>query len=239
MRIAMPPSFWTAEEERFFNEIQGLLIRVYKAGAVAGADIMAIGARDLVNWNVVSQNAINYVRRYKLDWIRKISETTRTQITNAIDDWLNSGQRLDALKRILREIPTLGKNRADMIAITEVTRIFGAGNQSAWQASRVVGQKQWATAKDERVCPICGKLDGMKVSINGDFWVEGTGLGSDVQVPYPPIHTRCRCALRPIVDLNLYDQELANILGGEYKAKLRGQAPLILEKGLYQWLNSL
>ena len=50
----------------------------------------------------------------------------------------------------------------------------------------------WITAKDERVCPVCGPLHGQKVLVNeqfktaqGDFWSPG-------------LHPNCRCVVRLI-----------------------------------------
>lgn len=40
--------------------------------------------------------------------------------------------------------------------------------------------EEWVTARDARVCPICGPLDGQQ-------WPRGEG-------PYPPAHMGCRCA---------------------------------------------
>jgi hypothetical protein len=51
-------------------------------------------------------------------------------------------------------------------------------------------QKMWITAKDERVCPVCGPLHGKKVRLNerfvtgqGEFWTPG-------------LHPNCRCVVR-------------------------------------------
>jgi len=46
--------------------------------------------------------------------------------------------------------------------------------------------KIWLTAADERVCPICGGLDGETVNLHARF---SNGL------MYPPAHPQCRCAV--------------------------------------------
>ena len=57
-------------------------------------------------------------------------------------------------KRLCRSLARSGR----IVAVTEVTRAYAAGNVMAWKASGVVDGKIWQTAVDERVCPVCGKL---------------------------------------------------------------------------------
>jgi hypothetical protein len=51
-------------------------------------------------------------------------------------------------------------------------------------------QKLWITAKDERVCPVCGPLHGKKVGINERFMTKEGGFWS------PGLHPNCRCVVR-------------------------------------------
>lgn len=50
-------------------------------------------------------------------------------------------------------------------------------------------RKVWVTAHDERVCPVCGPMDGVSVSLNGRFHVAGALLVA------PPVHPNCRCTI--------------------------------------------
>ena len=82
------------------------------------------------------------------------------------------------------------RTRAGMIAVTEVTRAYAAGNVAAWQASRVVQGKEWMTATDEVVCPICGPLRGQIARLNEPF---------GGRIMNPPAHVNCRCWVVPVV----------------------------------------
>ncbi len=82
--------------------------------------------------------------------------------------------------------------RAEAIARTETIAALEGGKQL--QRERLVregtldpGQwvQEWQTAADERVCPVCGPLDGETAPIGGTF--PGGYAG-------PPAHPRCRCA---------------------------------------------
>ena len=97
-----------------------------------------------------------------------------------------------------RLIPLFGEKRADLIASTEVTRAYAEGNLTAWKETGFTEGKEWVTANDELVCPLCGPLDGEVVPINGDF-SDGTHA--------PPRHPRCRCGVSPVPILDMEDEE--------------------------------
>lgn len=82
----------------------------------------------------------------------------------------------------------LGEDRAEAIAITEITRAISRGEEFAAgliQKQGVLLECVWWTAQDERVCPICGELHG-RIEL---FWVDEYPDG-------PPAHVRCRCRKR-------------------------------------------
>jgi Phage Mu protein F like protein len=86
--------------------------------------------------------------------------------------------------------------RAKKLAAQEEHNIDEQAQQFAWMWLQDKGrlsdkaQKVWITARDERVCPVCGPLHGKRVGINeqfktaqGEFWTPG-------------LHPNCRCQLR-------------------------------------------
>lgn len=88
------------------------------------------------------------------------------------------------------------KHRSETIARTETIRASMAGQQELWEQAADQGlidrqtvQRRWVTARDERVCPICGPLHGEKVALRGNFT-----SGNSIAL-HPPIHPRCRCSL--------------------------------------------
>ena len=69
--------------------------------------------------------------------------------------------------------------RMEMIARTEVLRAHNMGRQKFHD--RVgVRRIQWLTMGDERVCPVCGPLDGKVFPLD--------------RFPRQPIHSQCRCS---------------------------------------------
>lgn len=90
--------------------------------------------------------------------------------------------------------------RAFMIARTELAFAY---NQGAWQGTKQAQEqgllptvmKEWSTADDERTCPVCAGMDGMRRGMDEPFPFE-TRL-TDPQVKMmPPAHPNCRCAVK-------------------------------------------
>lgn len=102
--------------------------------------------------------------------------------------------------------------RTEMIARTELLNASNNGARAAFVANRdLLRGYEILTAKDERVCPICGPLDGTVY----DF--------SDKNAKRPPFHPRCRCTVIPA----LINRELEQAIAGKREpftewAKQRG-----------------
>lgn len=91
--------------------------------------------------------------------------------------------------------------RAEMIARTEILRASNEGALLIYEANQdVLKGFQWRATLDERVCPICGQLDGEQWTFKDEY-------------PVPPSHARCRCAILPV----LLDSELEAAIVGPYK----------------------
>lgn len=91
------------------------------------------------------------------------------------------------------------RQRAYTIATTEMAFAYNKGADDGIRQAQEQGfmgkvKKVWSTAGDERVCLICGALDGKEVDMDDDFDFKGSSL-YDGQKKVPPAHPRCRCAL--------------------------------------------
>ena len=212
-----PPNFWIEEKEKFYRETENLIIALFLRGAIDGEDFLKpYGLIVLMDWDVVNTNAVQYVQGVHRDIIDMITETTQDQVYPLIDEWLKSGE---AMPKLIKRLEDVGypEHRAEMIAVTEVTRAVNAGNQAAWESTGYITAKQWTTAEDERVCPVCKGMHGKIADIKADFKLDMSDVqgeddplgkflakhGGQITEKHPPAHPRCRCSMRPV----FYDDE--------------------------------
>ena len=191
-------AFWDSMDAGMWDDVSGLAIQIVLAGIEGGSTALPDDAQPFINFDDLYNKVLEFARKYRLDWIRNITEVTRKKTIKAIGDWIRSGSPLSTLEQVLE--PLFGEMRAKRIATTEVTRLFAHGNQMAWEATGFVNSMKWMTAEDEKVCPICKPLDGTLIGI-GDLDA------------LPPAHVNCRCWVQPVVDDDAFSRKLDEILG--------------------------
>ena len=145
-----------------------------------------------IDWNLANQAVIDWVlggapgmgEGYG-DVVTQAMVQSRAEFIRAsIAEWIQNGEPLHVLTEQLSR-SFFSSDRAEMVAITEVTRAYAEGNIRVYMESGLVdreprerpisdtharcrcwlvlGQRedgtwayQWKTSNDERVCPICG-----------------------------------------------------------------------------------
>lgn len=110
-------------------------------------------------------------------------------IADGAEKWA-SDRAKDLAKDIVsttKDVGELDKERAEMIAVTEVTGSVSAGEDAAavwFAADGGEYRPKWYTEDDAKVCEICGPLHGKGVEIYRRVNPDG-----------PPAHPNCRCWL--------------------------------------------
>lgn len=136
----------------------------------------------------VSDDQWKQIKAAILDAIKPISETeppiSRKQLYARINEAL--GDRANRFK-----------NRAEMIARTELTAAYNAGRLDSYVKSGLVEAVKYRTIFDDRRCPICASRQGLIVPL--------TDIESIAKIT-PPIHPRCRCVLSPVLKTE-YEKE--------------------------------
>jgi hypothetical protein len=135
-----------------------------------------------VDWSLVNEGASQWARDYSYNLVTGINATSQRAVGQAVSNFYTQQWSLADLKRKLGSI--YSPVRAEMIAITEVTRAAVEGERATVREIAKEGIKMvevWQTRNDEIVCTICGPRHGKKV---GDGWSRNDG---------PPAHPRCRC----------------------------------------------
>jgi hypothetical protein len=158
-------------------------------------DALAEGFNTLVNRQVPAKAAADRVLdAYGLTPRQMRGYTSNKQFRVPVE----SVSPLDVKARARAYIDKSFHTRARKLARQEEHNIDEQAKQFAWMWMQDKGklgpkaQKMWITAKDERVCPVCGPLHGQKAGINeqfrtaeGLFWTPG-------------LHPNCRCVVRLI-----------------------------------------
>lgn len=191
--------FWDNEQNALWADMDELIILSLTQGVEEATNSLPPALRVLVDWDLVNKRVLEYARDYRYSLIKGITDTTREQTQQAINDWMLEGSPLDALTARL-ELIYDNPVRAEMIATTEVTRLFAEGNRQAWESTGFVNQMVIQTAEDDRVCPICSPLAGTHISVADHDAI-------------PPFHVRCRCWLKPVVDTGAVQEQRRKRLG--------------------------
>jgi hypothetical protein len=193
----------------------------------------ALGAKKAeiaINWGLVNDAAISWLLNNAegfgtgyVDYLaQQLGENTADKIRTEIAAWIQNQEPISVLVDKLISDYMFSRSRAEAIAQTEVTRAYAWGNRQAWRESGVVSGMQWVTANDERVCPICAPLGGLrfgdtaepsdiddqkrrgvKVDLNAPFVHPGgrgaAGKFKGEEFDLPPAHPRCRCSVVPLI----------------------------------------
>lgn len=89
------------------------------------------------------------------------------------------------------------RQRAYMIARTELASAYNTGAHEGTKEAQARGYmgptvKVWSTADDERVCSICGSMEGKEIEMDEEF----SGISNSWSTRlHPPAHPGCRCAV--------------------------------------------
>lgn len=121
-------------------------------------------------------------RSYMDGWWAQLERTTREGLRTAIEEAALNGTGTPGVVEAIA--PLFGERRAQLIGVTETTRLFGRGAQATMTAAGV-RTWIWQTDEDDRVCEECDALDGQEFSM---------------EEPFDPAHPACRCFPLPSVD---------------------------------------
>lgn len=118
--------------------------------------------------------------RARNEVINTMNTTTHQKVNDALSKFREGGMTNARLIERLSNVVSVA--RAEMIAITEVTRAAAEGQEFVARNLRQQGIQMttiWQTLADERVCPICSPRNGQAQGTN---WFD-----------LPPAHPYCRC----------------------------------------------
>lgn len=137
-----------------------------------------------------------------------------------------------------QRLPDVSENTAQRLIQADITaraKVLGQNEsevqqsqiqQIVWMYSADKGiipkdtKRTWQTAKDEKVCAVCGPMDDVSIPVHEKFNLKGVKLWS------PPAHPGCRCKAELRYDYqDALDREIHELVESEPVAKSRGSDP--------------
>lgn len=184
-------AFWTGEHGLLWQALESAITQV----ATERAAFAAVTAGGIDTFALVNQQVIAWVERYYVTSndpgsVGSLNATSRQQFAEAFARWqqgdvpISQAPGLDGLIDLLT--PTFGPVRAELIASTEVTRVFTQATLLAEANNPYTVAYRFQTSADERVCPICSPLNQQVTPKSSN------GFGD---LGWPPLHPRCRCSI--------------------------------------------
>jgi len=168
------------------DQDQGVLIRLLIAAVNGGVELFAETVSIGYDWSAVNMDAAQWAAEYAGELIQGIDETTLQAVQQALEMFITTPGL--TIGDVMNALP-FGEDRAQRIAVTELTRSYAQGQLIAGEKLQkdypdMKVTKTWFTNADDIVCDICGPLDGKEVDIDEPF---------DSDVEEPPAHPNCRC----------------------------------------------
>jgi hypothetical protein len=176
-------AFWDEQGVEFAKVMRPFSQNVYLVRAEQTIADSVIG----VDWGLVNESAVDWARQYTFDLVKGINNTSRKLLQTSVGDFFEQGLTRGELEQ--RLVKAFGPVRAEMIAVTEVTRASAEGEKEIVKQLEAQGVKMrviWRTNNDEivRRCPICWPRHNEEISPNPSPATRGE---------WPPGHPRCRC----------------------------------------------
>ena len=151
-----------------------------------------------------------YTRNYSA--LEGVTSETAKQISEDITSGFARGiNPRDMADAITGRMDAVGKTRGTTLARTETINAHATATLDRYEAlgtETVTIKAEWSSAGDNRVCPICGTLNGnvytIKEARTETFRYEAAGddpdsLSGEYPVK-PPAHPNCRCSILPVTN---------------------------------------
>jgi SPP1 gp7 family putative phage head morphogenesis protein len=148
---------------------------------------------------------IQYFRQYILNKaVLPITENTREVIRKILNVAITEGWSIDeTVKEIEKKGTEVNRKRARVIVRTESVRAMNYGAMVGAEKSRLVMEKVWITAKDERVRGSHRRLEGKRADMDEIFEGSSLKFPGDPDAPAKEVvNCRCTIAMMPKRDEN-------------------------------------
>lgn len=132
-------------------------------------------------------------------------DTEKEKIAQIIAESVKQGRSIPNTRKLIEEeFDNLSRVQSERITRTEVIKASNQASIDAWEQSGVVVAKQWLTAEDDRVDPLCNAMNGKTIMLKEKYFKKGDEFMTTVfnysDIKEPPLHPNCRCTLLPLTE---------------------------------------
>ena len=183
--------FWREFSQELERALAPRLLVIFFAGAEAAARLpkrraekaQPAEASDYISPEALARIGEQAIQGYVSPFAKQITQTTYDGVRDAVVRARRDGTGVEGVIESIK--PMFSSKRAELIAVTETTRLFGLGSQAIYQAQGYT-HWEWRTAEDPWVDDECAGLNGQVFPISRSF---------------EPAHPRCRCWPTPAFEL--------------------------------------
>lgn len=182
----------TKWQDVYVRDAYGRAIRQADSKLRAGGYSVPTEALNATFRQPIHAEKLNLLYSRNFTELRGVTDEMDKQISRVLSEGLGRGRNpRDIAREMQKTVDGISRTRADTLAQTEIIRAHAEGTLNRFEqagAKGVVGQAEFATSGDDRVCSICAGLNGRRYTI-----AEARGI--------IPVHPRCRCTWWPVTRL--------------------------------------
>lgn len=189
----VPQAFWERVISQLNVSLLPFLSEIYMQQAETVLGELPVG----VDWALVNQQAATWAKQHAYNLIADLTEHSRAVVQESISSFFEQQMTRGDLETMIGR--AFGPVRAEMIAVTEVTRAASAAEIAVGEDladEGILMTAIWYTRNDELTCPICQPLNNKKADgytgKHKPYWNNPVTGG---RIEGPPAHPRCRCTI--------------------------------------------
>ena len=154
-----------------------------------GNRILDIHGNKLKVAKVLNKHALQILVSEQTKYYSNLTREVSKQVNKILAEGFKEGRGIREIKKTLVEnISDMTEKRAELISKSELIKASASGTKQGLKEADIK-KYMWLSARDNKVCDLCSKLDGKKFEVGNP----------DSPIPVESSHPRCRCCILAVV----------------------------------------
>lgn len=155
-------------------------------------------ARMHISWEPDRPEVEEWLTRHSLELVKDLDATTKQRLAAVLRRGVHDGASMPEIARQVEDAARkMSRQRARLIAQSEVLKSYNAGSVFYYRASGVVNGMKFLDGQ-YGACPYCKQMNGKVIKLDDEF-VSTIGERT-LRAPFPPLHPGCRCTTAPLIE---------------------------------------